>query len=369
MISRRVLSYLLAAVLVAAGISIGLFASRSTPRYLTAYFPRVTGIYLGSSVRILGVPVGTVTQLTVQGTRVKVEISYGAKYRLPANVDAVIVPPSIVSDRYIGLAPVYTGGPVFPDHGVIPQSRTEVPVELDQIFAEINQLNVAMGPKGANSKGALSHLIQVSAANLAGNGTQFNAAITEFSKLLSTLAANRGNFFATLSNLEQFNAVLAQDNGGVRQVSSDLAVVSGQLNGERQDLALALRNLAIALGQVATFVQDNRTQLTNDIGGLTKVTSALLTQKKSIQEFLDEAPLALENLALTYDPASQTLRTRDNTNKYGQSPPNSPLNPICQLAQSLGLSCAGLSAPGSSPFGASSGSAKGGLASLLGVAP
>lgn len=367
--SRRVISFAMAGVLIAAGVFLGVFASRSTPNYLTAYFPRVTGIYQGSSVRILGVPVGTVTKLTVQGTRVRVEISYNAKYRLPANVDAVIVPPSIVSDRYIGLAPVYTGGPAFPDHGVIPESRTEVPVELDQIFAEINQLNVALGPKGANSKGALSRLIQVSAANLAGNGTQFNASIREFSQLISTLAANRGNFFATLSNLEQFNAMLAKDDGGVRQVSADLAVVSGQLNAERQDLALALRNLGIALGQVASFVQDNRTSLTNDIAGLTKVTSALLTQKKSIQEFLDEAPLALENLALTYDPASQTLRTRDNTNQYGQAPANSQLNPICQLAQSLGLSCSGLSAPatGSASSGASSGS--GGLAGLLGVKP
>lgn len=371
MIARRVIALLVAVAVVAGGVVVGLAATSSSNKTLVAYFSRITGIYAGSSARILGVPVGTVTKITVQGTRVKVDISYAAKYKLPADVDAVIVPPSIVSDRYIDLDPVYTGGPVLADHATIPQSRTEVPIELDQIFAEINQLNVALGPNGANRNGALSHLINVSALNLAGNGKQFNAAITQFANLISTLSANRGNFFATLANLEQFSATLAADDGGVRQVTGYLAAVSGQLDAERQDLGLALRNLAIALNQVATFVRDNRSELTADIGGLTQVTSALLTQKRALEEFLDEAPTALVDLALTYDPATQTLYTRNNSNEYGSASPSNPLSPFCQLAQSLGaatgqtISCSNFSS--GAPRTASTG--PGGLAQLLGITP
>jgi phospholipid/cholesterol/gamma-HCH transport system substrate-binding protein len=370
-IARRVIALLVAAAVLAVGVVVALAATSSSNKTLVAYFPRITGIYAGSSVRILGVPVGTVTKITVQGTRVRVDISYNSKYRLPADVDAVIVPPSIVSDRYIDLDPVYSGGPVLADHATIPQSRTEVPIELDQIFAEINQLNVALGPDGANRNGALSHLINISALNLAGNGKQFNTAITQFANLISTLSANRGNFFATLANLEKFSATLAADDGGVRQVAGYLAAVSGQLDAERQDLGLALRNLAIALNQVATFVRDNRSELTADIGGLTRVTGALLTQKRALEEFLDEAPTALVDLALTYDPATQTLYTRNNSNEYGSAPPTSPLSPFCQLAQSLGaatgqkISCSNLPSGASAPSSAG----PGGLARLLGVAP
>lgn len=376
---RRPVAIMLAAAVVLAAFVIGFFVFQGSSQTLTAYFPRVTGIYAGSSVRILGVPVGKVSKLTVQGTRVRVDITYDSKYRLPADVDAVIVPPSIVSDRYIALSPVYTGGAVLADGGTIPESRTQVPVELDQIFSEINQLNVALGPKGANSKGALSRLLQVSAANLNGNGTQFNTTINKFSQLITTLADNRGAFFTTLANLEKFTSTLASDDGGVRAVSGQLAAVSGQLNSERTDLALAMRNLSVALGQVATFVHDNRSTLTSDIAGITQVSSALLTQKKAIEEFLDEAPLALENLALTYDPASQTLRTRNNSSEYLQASPTSPLSPLCQLAQSLKVSCSTFTPPSSGssspgvpgvppvPSGASS--AAGALQGLLGVKP
>ncbi|HVA61170.1 MAG TPA: MCE family protein [Mycobacteriales bacterium] len=324
------------AVLIAA-VAVAL-SSGAPQKRLTVIFPRVTGLYVDSSVRILGVPVGKITKITPDGTQVVVEISYDAKYKLPAGVDAILVPPSIVSDRYVQLAPVYSGGPLFDASQPIPMSRTEVPVELDQIFGEINQLDVALGPNGANAHGALAQLIQVGAANLEGNGQQFHDTVEAFSQAISTLSSNRSNLFGTLSNLEKFSQTLAQDDGGVRRVSADLATVSAQLDNERRDLGLALKNLAIALGQVASFVQENKSQLTADITGLTSVTSGLVSEKRALEEFLDNAPTALADLALTYDPASQTLRTRNNS---GQSfgPPTSPLSPFCQLLTALGQPC------------------------------
>jgi hypothetical protein len=41
-----------------------------------------------------------------------------------------------------------------------------VPIELDEIYAALDKLNVALGPNGANEKGALAQLVHVGAANL-----------------------------------------------------------------------------------------------------------------------------------------------------------------------------------------------------------
>jgi phospholipid/cholesterol/gamma-HCH transport system substrate-binding protein len=352
---------LVAAAVVVLGAAIAAAVSLlGTPqKYLTAYFPQAIGIYNDSSVRILGVPVGSVTKIVDVGSQVKVTMAYNAQYQLPADVDAVIVAPSVVSDRYIQLAPVYTGGPPLGDHAVLPASRTAVPVELDQIFRDLNSLNVALGPKGANKNGALSRLVRVGAANLRGNGTRFNQAINEFSQAIGTLSNSRGNLFGTLRNLESFTATLAHDNGGVIAVTHQLAQVSTQLDDERGQLGLALHNLAIALGEVQGFVKDNRAALTRDISGLTTVTSALLTQKRSIVEFLDDAPTALANLALTYDPASHTLRTRDNGNEgFTQL--------VCTLESALGQACSS-STPG--PPGLPGGSGRPSTAPSLPSAP
>jgi phospholipid/cholesterol/gamma-HCH transport system substrate-binding protein len=291
-------------------------------------------------------------------------MSYDGKYKLPTNVDAVLVPPSIVSDRYVQLAPVYTGGPVLPDHGVIPPARTEVPLELDQIFSEIDQLNVALGPGGANRQGALAHLINVSAANLAGNGQNMHDFIVHFSQLIQTLSSNRTEFFGTLANLEQFSRALAADDGGVRNFFADLSTVSGQLNGERQQLGLALKDLAIALGQVATFVHDNKAELTADISGLTTVTKGLVGQKRALEELIDQAPTGLVNLALTYDPATHVIRTR---NASGGGSSTYPFNLFCSAL--LGGPCP---APPSAPTLTSAGpqlSIDQTLNALIGVAP
>jgi len=59
--------------------------------------------------------------------------------------------------------------------------------------------------------------------------------------------------------------MLATNDQQVRRLNTDLASVSDQLDGERDDLAAALKNLAVALNEVSSFVHDNRAGLTKNI--------------------------------------------------------------------------------------------------------
>jgi phospholipid/cholesterol/gamma-HCH transport system substrate-binding protein len=299
-------------------------------RHLTAYFSRTIGVYKGNDVRILGVRVGKVDGLKVVGTTVKVTMSYDGKYKLPADAGAVIVPPSVVSDRYVQLTPAYTGGPVLPNNAVLGPDRTQVPLEFDEIFKNLDQLNNALGPNGANSQGALSRLVDISAANLNGNGAELNGALKEFSAAISTLAGSRTDLFSTVKQLQQFTTMLAQNDGGVRRLNANLQKVGGQLAGERQDLGAALANLSSALQLVAKFVSDNRTHLTSDIHKATSVTNVLSREKEAIEEIIDLAPYALTNLSLAYDPSAKTLDTLDAASQTFSSP-TAPTGFLCQL--------------------------------------
>ncbi|MHB8341899.1 MAG: MCE family protein [Mycobacteriales bacterium] len=354
------------AVIGAVGYGVVALVSGAPQKTVTAYFPRTIGLYTDSSVRVLGVAIGKVTKITPMGTQVQVVMSYDANVKIPADAGAAIVPPSIVSDRYVQLTPPYTGGPVMPSGAVIPQNRTEVPLELDQIFADLNTLDVALGPSGANKNGALSKLIQVSAENLAGNGTRLHDTFTAVSQALTTLADNRGNLFQTLSYLQQFTTTLAQDNGGVIAVNNDLAQVSIQLNGERGDLAAALHDLAMALGQVQSFVGDNKAELTSDVTSLTSITQTLVNEKQSITEFLDDAPLALQNLSLTYDGKYHTLDTRSNENSG-----SGPTDLACQIFYALGVQQCPLAGSSGLPVSGTPDVVSGAtaLSQLMGVGP
>jgi phospholipid/cholesterol/gamma-HCH transport system substrate-binding protein len=346
---KRAIPYVAAGLVLVVAVVIGVvLLTGDGTKHVKAYFARATGLYTGSTVRILGVPVGKITKIKPEGDHVEVDMEYSGKYKLPADAAAVLIPPSIVSDRYVEFTPPSEGGQAMPDNAVIPQDRTEVPAELDEVFKNFNDLNTALGPQGANSNGALRKLIDVSAANLKGNGLKLHTTLHDFAQAISALADNRNDLFATVRNLQDFTTALARDDGGVRRLNSDLAQVSAYLDTQRSELGQALANLSVALGQVASFVQQNRSALKSDVSDLRTITDALLTERRALEEVIDDAGLGLTNLALAYDPASQTLRTR-NSGSYSSSSGAGTPDPtaiICTIVKALGQQCP---APGSGP--------------------
>jgi virulence factor Mce-like protein len=297
-------------------------------KHFSAEFNRAIGVYVHSDVRVLGVRIGEVTKITPAGDRVKIDMVYDGSYKIPADAKAVILAPSIVSDRYVQLTPVYSSGPTLPDGADISldSHRTAEPVELDEIYKNIDTLNQALGPHGANKSGALSDLLKVGAANLRGNGQALHGTLTGLSKAVKTLSDSRSDLFTTIANLQAFTTTIAQNDSIVAQFDADLAVVADQLNGERTDLATAIKTLASALGEVASFVKENSTNLTANIANLKTVTQVLVKEKAALREFLDTAPTALSNLQLAYNSKSGTLDTRDNSNSAG-----GPVGALCNL--------------------------------------
>ena len=279
---------------------------------LVASFPRTVGVYEGSDVRVLGVPVGRVERISPVGRSVRVEMSYDAKYKVPADAQAAVIAPSIVSDRYVQLTPVYTRGPVLADGAEIALEQTAVPVELDRIYESLDQVAVALGPEGANKDGSLSRLLEVGADNLDGQGEKVHGSIKDLADATGTLSGSREDLFATVRQLQTFTTALAENDAQVREFNTDLASVADQLSGERNDLRLALDNLAVALTQISSFVRDNRGELRSNVDGLTELSKTLVKQQDALREVLDTAPVALANLDRTYNPRTGTLDTRDN---------------------------------------------------------
>jgi phospholipid/cholesterol/gamma-HCH transport system substrate-binding protein len=298
---------------------------------VTAYFTRSIGLYSGSSVRILGIPVGTIDSVVPQGDRVKVTMSLDDTYKVPADAKAVILAPSLVSDRYVQFAPVYNGGATMKDGAVVGLDRTAVPVELDQVYDALDTLGTALGPNGANKNGALTDLVNTGAANLKGNGEQLNQTLAGFSQAIRTLSDNRDGLFDSLDNLQTFTTALASVDTQVGQFNSNLAAVAQQLAGERQDLATAIQLLTRALGDVATFVRNNTTLLQTNVDKLADVTLTLVQQRQALAEVMDTAPAALENLSHAYNPDTGTLDTRDNSSAF-----LSPEVLVCQVLASAG---------------------------------
>ena len=280
---------------------------------VTAFFTETVGLYPGSDVRVLGIAIGTIDDVVPLGDKVRVEMSIDDEYDVPADADAIVLAPSLVSDRYVQFSPVYDGGPKMEDGAEVPLERTAPPSSSTPVYGALDELSDALGPNGANENGALSDLVDVGAANLEGNGEALNRTLTGFSQAVETLAENRDDLFSSLDNLQTFTSALATIDAQVGQFNDNMAAVTDLLAGEREDLqAAVVAARRDALADVAGFIRDNTTLLTTNVNRLADVTLVLVQQRAKLAEVLDVAPAALGNLARAYNPDFGTLDTRDN---------------------------------------------------------
>lgn len=306
------------AMIVVAALVAGLIAwwawSRIGATKVTATFNSAVGMYEGSNVRILGVDVGKVTKVTPRGETVDVEMRVDRGVKMPADVQAVQIIPSLVADRYVQLLPAYDGGPTTQGDVTLGLDRTAVPVEIDAIYGNLQKLSKSLGPgeDGVNQKGALSDFVSAGAQALDGNGETLGSAITNLSKAAETLANSSGDISTTVKNLDVFVGALRANDSQVRLFNSQMASFNSFMAGEREQLGKALDTLSFALGDVATFIADNQAQIGETIRDLQPTGQALLDNKESLLEIVTVLPLAISNLVNAYDAESGTVAMRVN---------------------------------------------------------
>ena len=305
---RGPLRLVAAAVLVAALIGgvIMLWPGRAGNK-VVAYFPSAVGVYPGDEVRVVGVPVGTIESIEPQAESVKMTMRLQKGVKLPADADAVIVAPNIVSARFVQFTPPYTGGPTLADGATLGTDRTAVPVEWDEIKTELTKLSQQLGPKEGTLQGPLSTFVNQAADTFDGNGDSFRRAIRELSQTAGRLGDSRTDLFGTVKNLQILINALANSNEQIVQFSGHLASVSQVLADSSTDLDVTLGTLNQALTDISGFLGENNEALIGSVDKLASLTQVLSDQSDDLEQILHVTPNGLSNFYNIYNPAQGTL--------------------------------------------------------------
>lgn len=311
----RLVGWLAVAALVAAAVVGYRIVDARSGTTFEAVFDQAVGLYPGSDVQMLGVPVGRVTDVTAEGDTVRVTMRLDNGYAASADTAAIIVAPTLVSDRFVQLTHPHENGEALADGDVIHIERTDVPVEIDQLYESMNDFTHALGPNGVNEDGSLSDFLDVMADNLDGNGAQINQMLREFSEASQTLADTGEDFFTTIDHLDVFAQMLADNDDTVAQINQQFAAVTGYLAEDRDDLAAALENLGDALLVLDDFIRDNRGNLQTSVENLIGPTQVLVRQRDSLEEAVRLQPLALQNFLNAYNPQTRVIDGRGNLNE------------------------------------------------------
>src|SRR4051794_18566458 len=289
---------ILIAVLIAAVLGWHLY-KKLTINTIVAEFPQTLALYPGDKVEIMGVRVGSIDKIEPAGDKMRVTFNYASKYKVPANATASILNPSLVASRTIQLAPPYTGGPVMESGAVIPEDRTQVPVEYDELRDSINRILTDLGPTKEQPKGPFGDVIESFSDGLAGKGEQINKTLNSLSEALTTLNQGRGDFFGVVKSLALFVNALYKSDQQFVALNDNLAQFTNAFTNTDREVANAVQDLNQLLTTTRGFLDENSTVLTKDVNTLADVTNAILQpeSRRGLETFFHVYPnLAANNV-------------------------------------------------------------------------
>jgi len=216
-------------------------------------------------------------------------------------VHAALTTPQLLGEPSIELYPGFSGGAKLTSDSVIPESRTSVPVSIDQLLRDLQQYLGAVNPQ------AVGGVIQNLAQDLQGQGQGLNALISQGASTLNLLA-QKG------SDLGKLNGSLAQITGTLRQRTStvtellqaydSVANVIAQNSGPLGD---AITQLASASQQLSQLLDPNLQPLQSDVGTITQVGRTLDRNLGSLDQGLTSTVSLFAGAGRAYDPVNNWL--------------------------------------------------------------
>ena len=322
----------LAVVLVLALVGGIVVAARSLSTmdrtHITAYFDNSNGLFRGDEVRILGVPVGAIDAIEPESNRVKISFWVDDTVKVPAEARAAILSPQLVTARAIQLTPAYTGGPVMRSGTVIPQTRTAVPLEWDDLRAQLDKLSAALQPTQPGGVSTLGAFINTAADNLRGQGANIRDTIIKMSQAFSILGDHSNDIFATIKNLSVVVSALHDSSGLLRQLNGNLASVTALLANDPDEVGHAISDLNAVVADTTSFIADNREALGTTTDKLSSISKAVGDSLDDIKQTLHVAPTAFQNFINIYQPAQSALSGALAINNFAN-----PISFICGAIQ------------------------------------
>ncbi len=257
-----------------------------------ARFVDATGLLTGDEVRIAGVRVGQVEEISLVDRKVAlVRFSVDEGMRLPRSTMATIKFRNLIGQRYLSLSQGPAApGEVLAEGATLPLEQTRPALNLTQLFAGFRPLLQALSPEDVNK---LSYeLVTV----LQGEGGTISSLLSHTASLSSTLADKDQVIGSVIDNLNLvLDTVNERDTEFTQLIVTVRELVSG-LSQDRDSIGDAVESIGELTDVTADLLSDARPPLEDDIRHLGDLAANLNDNEELVQRFFDTAPRKLDLL-------------------------------------------------------------------------
>lgn len=265
------------------------FDSRTSYR---AVFTNVSGLKGGNFVRIAGVEVGKVTDLTLHkdGT-VTVDFDIDKQLVLTEGTTAAIRYENLIGDRYLALEEGPGSVHKLTAGQTIPLSRTSPALDVDALIGGFRPLFRALDPDQVNAlSGELLRVFQ-------GQGGTISSVLAQTSALTTTLAGRDQLIGQVITNL---NTVLGTFAARDHQFASGLDKLSELVAGlanRKNDIAAGIANINAATASVADLFAVAREPIKDVVQQTNRVSTQIMADHDYVDELIKTLPDAYQILS------------------------------------------------------------------------
>jgi phospholipid/cholesterol/gamma-HCH transport system substrate-binding protein len=264
----------IALTVVAVVVSLSLNNLPFSKRNYVAYFTEAGGLAPGSAVQVSGNEMGSVSSVSLDGSRVRVEFNLDKSAHLGDRTEAAIKTKSLLGSRILEVIPRGDGDL----SGPIPVERTSSPYQLTDALGDlattVDQLDT----------GQLSQSLHTLAQTFANTPPDLQAAVQGFARFSQTLNKRDDQLRNLLSHANKVTKVLADRTDQVVILIKQTNALLAELRTESNALDQVSGNLSSLSRQVSGFVADNREQLRPSVEKLNGVLTIVANRKERLQD-------------------------------------------------------------------------------------
>lgn len=270
--------------LVATAVTFGEFRFGGGESY-HAEFSNVTGLKKGQMVRVAGVEVGKVQDISVnRDATVRVTFTADPSVVLNEGTRAQVRYDDLIGGRYLALEEGAGGAGILKPGQTIPLDHTAPALDLDSVTGGFRPLFRALSPDQINKLSG-----QLMSA-LSGQGGTISSFLNHAAGVANTLADRDLLIGEIIQNL---NVVLGSLGGQSDQLDKAVVAVSELTHGlaeRKTDIANAVAYANAATGSIADLLKDGRAPLQKVVHETDRTADIVLADHDSFDDLLNVLP-------------------------------------------------------------------------------
>ncbi|HEX9823146.1 MAG TPA: MlaD family protein [Actinomycetota bacterium] len=261
---------------------------------VTARFTDVGDLAATAPVMLADVEIGSVTDISLEGTLALVEMSIDPEARVPRGVIARIRRTSVLGERIVDIvipADLPTDASLLENGDQI--ELTEVREDLEDLVLEGNDV---LAPIAASE---VATLVDEGAIGFGGRGEQLRKLLRNFEEIVDVFAGRSDTIVSVIGNLDAFNSALAARAEAHARAVANSARGLRMLREETGRLEVAVRQLAYLSEGSRSILEAHSDEMRRFFSQMRVILETLDGEQASIVRLLAWAPLHNRNLQIT----------------------------------------------------------------------